>query len=201
MSYTASKYHPAILERLVVLYAQFSPVSEIHSKLEKEFGVKIPFGYIKSYVLRPGTAVHTKMISLREKYCKSVMEVSVAQKVVRLREIEKIIAANSGKTDRDSVNAVLRALAEARAEVEGSKVIQFFQFNKYEGITDADLRARKLRIIGDLAKAEGLELPVGALAGSRADRRGVGAAASEVQAEILHSEPDSILLPPEQESD
>lgn len=201
MKYIASKYHPTILNRLVVLYAQFNPVAEIHGKIEKEFGVKIPHGYIKSYVLRPGTAVHTKMLAFREKYCKSVMDVSIAQKVVRLREIEKIIIANSGKTDRDSVNAVLRAITEARAEVEGSKVIQFFQFNKYEGITDDELRSRKLRIIGDLAKAEGLDLPISALAGSRADRRGVGSQAEQVQTEILQSESDPILFPPEQESD
>ena len=200
MKYTAAKYHPTILNRLVVLYSQFTPIAEIHEKLEKEFGVEVPYGYIKHYVLRPGTAVHTKMLAFREKYCKSVMEVSIAQKVVRLREIEKLITANSGKTDRDSVNAVLRALAEARAEVEGSKVIQFFQFNKYEGITDEDLRARKLRIIGDLAKAEGLDLPISALAGSRTDRRGVGAQAEQVQAEILHAESDPVLLSSSEDS-
>lgn len=201
MKYSAAKYHPSILSRIVVLYAQFHSSTEIREKIKAEFGVEVSNGYVKSYVLRPGTAVHTKMLSLREQYCKDVMSVSVSQKVVRLRELEKIIAHNRGKTDRDSVNAVLRALAEARAEVEGSKVIQLFQFNKYEGVTDDQLRTKRIDIVRQLARAEGLDLPISAFARVGADRRGVADPAEQVQAEVLHSESDSVLLSPVEGAD
>lgn len=73
MKFAASKYHPGILNRLLVLYAQFTPAKEISSTLKAEFGVEVPIGYIKSYVLRPGTAVNTKMLALRETDRKSVV--------------------------------------------------------------------------------------------------------------------------------
>ena len=147
---------PAIKDRILVLAGQFKKPREIVQIIREDnpkafyseeafcldAATKRILGMNKEYVY-----------ALKEQYSKSIMEVPIAHKKVRLERLECLYDEARKPSERREI------LKAAREELEGVRVnLNMYQMNFFGGMTDAELAKREREIIDrvqSFARGEG----------------------------------------------
>jgi len=180
LSIRGKAYPKEIRERILQLAGEFKPPTKILQELRKEFPT-----YFKSKTARYSKKIaefiannRDEVNILREEYCRSIMEVPIANKRVRLERLEELYweAMKRGRIDEAQ-----KVLGKAREEIEGVKVnLSMYQMNFFGRFSDEELERREREIIERIRSLAGGE-------GEAAKEEGTFILSSAREAEVIPS--------------
>ena len=160
------------IERLLIyrLWAEFKSPAVVQTKFNEEMKKEISVAVISNMCRRPEAMIYIN--KFRDEFLMKVKEVPIANKRVRMEELQKTIDENADlrirvdldKPDgRQELSMIQRrnneTLCVAREEIEGKAlVMQQFNFSQYSGMTDEELQKRKDELIEKAVKARSAEM-------------------------------------------